>query len=94
MAKTSNIIIRVTNEEREKANNLVELLGESNLSSMLRNYINDFYDLFYSSTKSDIDKIIEEIEEELKIGSLGSIDKQRKNIDLKLLKRVRDNYCN
>ena len=94
MSKNFNIVIRVSEEERNKANNLVDLLGENSVSSMLRNYINDFYDLFFSSTKSDIDLIISEIERELHTCCLGSIDKQRKSVDLKLLKRVRDTYCN
>lgn len=91
MCRNTNIIIRVSEKEKEKANDLVEFFNEKNISSLLRNYINDFYELVFNTPISDVDLIIKELEEELQ-GKCSAMQRQRKEIDLKLLKRVKREY--
>lgn len=52
MCKNTNIIIRVSEEEKKKAAKLVDVLGEKNISSMFRDYINSLYSLYLGETSS------------------------------------------
>ncbi len=65
MCKNSNIIIRVSEEEKKKASYLVETLHEKNISSMFRNYINDFYNLCVNTTdKTSLEFYIAKLQDE------------------------------
>lgn len=64
MCKNTNIIIRVSEEEKKKAVKLVEVLGEKNISSMFRQYINDLYSLYlYETSSSNLDYTIARLKE-------------------------------
>lgn len=64
MSKTSNIIIRVSDEEKQKAVEISTALGCKNLSQFFRNYINDLYYLMHPVNDSiDFDCIIKDLEQ-------------------------------
>lgn len=65
MSKTSNIIIRVSDDEKKKAVELSTALGNKNLSDFFRTYVNDLYDLINPISRGfDIDTIIKDLEQQ------------------------------
>lgn len=84
--KTSKIEIRVTQEEKEKVNSLVSLLNKKNISSLLRDYINDMYSCIDDSNVGiDIDLLIFSYEQELELKTLDkSSPVERMNIRYKI----------
>ena len=65
MSKTSNIIIRVSEEEKERAVEVSEFLGYKNLSQFFRNYVNEIYELINPVEKGfNFDTIIKDLQEQ------------------------------
>ena len=89
--KTSNIIIRVSEEEKKKAAELSIALGNKNLSDFFRTYVNDLYDLIYPANNSfDFNSIINDLEEEYK--KEKGYKKFSLQVKINTLKEIMENY--
>lgn len=84
--KTSNILIRVTEEEKDHAQTVADLLGKKNISTLIRDFINDMYSCFDDSTLGiDIDLLIESYKNELELLTLQKVSPgQRMNVRYKI----------
>lgn len=56
--KNSNIIIRVSEEEKNNLNEIISLLGEKNVSSFIRNIINDLSSSMLHNGQTDLSQLI------------------------------------
>lgn len=97
--KTSNILIRVSDEEKEKAVKVASLLNKKNISTMFRDYINHIYDLNEQtklcSTKSgfSIDDLIADLKCDLELKkmqkSISLMDKYSLQHDINMLINIK-----
>jgi len=70
MSKTNNIIIRVSEKEKDHAVEVANLLGKKNISALFRDYINDIWSLVEETNNNNnfsIDDLINELQAELEL---------------------------
>lgn len=95
--KNSNIIIRVTEEEKEKAHQVVGALGEKNISSLFRNYINSAYECLIAaptdktSLKFYIARLIDEMNSK---ENLSAWERYNYNSKINMLRDLERKYNN
>lgn len=91
--KNSRLELRITEEEKEKATALVKLLGKKNISSLLRDYINDMYSCIDDTTLGfDIDLLIYSYQQELELKTLekaSPMEKMSIRYKLNLLEEIK-----
>lgn len=63
MSKDSRIPVRVTEDEKKKANYIKDKLNK-NISEILRDYINDLYALLVPASEVNFEKIICDLKKE------------------------------
>lgn len=93
MSKNSNIIIRVSEEEKERAVKVLSALGEKSVSSLFRNYIDFIYEIIYPSSNCiniDFDRILDDLEKQLK--SCHSFQQTGIKVKINTVKQLKDTY--
>lgn len=90
--KNSNIIIRVSEEEKNNLNEIISLLGEKNVSSFIRNIINDLSSSMLHNGQTDLSQLIKKYENERDslIGQLNAFELMKFNQKINILKSIND----
>lgn len=87
--KNSNIVIRVTDEEKNKLIHLLELTGYDNMSNFIRSYINEVYDFLCSAPKGlDLDLYIEKLKQD-RDKEKDSFSKYKYNQKIRMLEEIK-----
>ena len=86
--KNELIKVRVSEEEKEKVNLLVKILGYKNVSEFIRNYINEMYEI-YEETTMDGFTLLEFLHEYRKQYEFGIASRTMNDYELrKLAKKI------
>lgn len=87
--KNTNIIIRVSEEEKQKLVHLLELTGSDSISKFIRGFINESYDFLCSAPKgSDLDLYIEKLKAERDIQK-DVFSKYKINQKIRMLEEIK-----
>lgn len=89
MCKNTNIIIRVSEEEKQKLVHLLELTGSDSISKFIRDFINESYDFLCTAPKGlDLDFYIEKLKFE-RDNEKDGFSKYKLNQKIRMLEEIK-----
>lgn len=87
--KTTNLNIRVTEDEKRCLNEIVSLLGEKNASSFIRNFINDLSSLMiYRNNDTDLNLLLEKYNSQLDNKNLEPYKKHSLKVKINMINQL------